>query len=313
MNLITNICIVLVISLFASSSFSASLEEITNYKKAEPEQIIAKSYSVKEIIDILLNHIDDDGRYVGGGNNNARTFSSEDARLAAFNKEKFGNCKEFYINTVASGGDMAFNSTIEFLLANNESSRERHSSDVQYALDSLEDPYLARTQSECKDNLVYATELRSLLDSIAKIVPSILDEKHKRVETAKAKEKMLLAKDLERKSAGLKAKDENAKKLTACRQKPKYKLYEVSLIIQRNNEIARYSQKEIDAQNEGAKISGVVNKRVMYEAGNRIVGAKASNKEAFVSYRKLGGTAKTPEAIAPTINPCASFENLSRL
>jgi hypothetical protein len=100
----------------------------------------------------------------------------------------------------------------------------------------------------------------------------------------------------------------NAKKLTACQQKVEYQLYEASLLIQLNNNIAKNSQKEIDSQKEGAKISGIVNKNVMYTAGNRIVGAKESNNKLFAAYKKLGGTAKTSETVVVPTNPCKSFE-----
>ena len=298
-------------SFFTSACYSDSLDDITNYKKPEKaEGVSITPYTTEEIINRIASHLDASGVFQGGSFKEG-VFFNEDPKTTAFNKSKFGNCSDFYVGQLGYGNS-AFENILQFSFPKNEEDKENSSKELKHDLEQLENPRMRHNEG-CENHLQYVIELREFLGLIAKTAPSILEKNQKKVESEKAKEKKLLAKDLERKNAELKANDENAKKLTACRQKPEYKLYEVSLIIQRNNEIARYSQKEIDSQNEGAKISGVVNKRVMYEAGNRIVGAKASNKEAFVSYKKLGGIAKTPETVVTTNNPCVSLEKLSGL
>jgi hypothetical protein len=320
-----------IVSCFTSTCYSTGLDDITSYKKeAEIEQISVAPYTTQEIIGKVANHLDEENVFqdeVYG----KEIFFYQDPKTIAFNKAKFGNCEEFYVGQ-SSLGNTAFNSTVKFFFPKNEEYKENLGGAVKGALKHLEDPFLGRSQPEnCKNHLAYATQLKDFLNSIAQAAPSILEKNQNKIAAAKIKEEKRLAVEKSmakenaskeaKKQADIQAKEKaekmgkeaNAKKLATCQQKVEYQLYEVSLLIQLNNNIAKNSQKEIDSQNESAKISGVVDKRVKYVAGNRIVGARESNKELFVAYKKMSGTAKTPETVVVPNNPCSSLEGLNSL
>lgn len=325
--LIKKIYTALIVSCFASTCYSAGLDDITSYKKAEEiEQIsVATPYTTKEIINKVASKLDEKNVFQVGSYGED-VFFYQDPKTIAFNKAKFGNCEEFYVGQ-SSFGNTAFNSTVKFLFPENEEHKENLGGAVKGALRQLEDPFLKGSMGgHCKNHLAYAAELKDFLNSIAQAAPSILEKNQNKLAAAKIKEekRLTVEKSIAKENANKEAKrladsqakdkaekigkEANAKKLASCKQQKEYKLFEVSAFIQLNNNIAKNSQKEIDSQKEGAKISGIVNKNVMYTAGNRIVGAKESNNELFAAYKKLGGTAKTSETVVVSTNPCKSFE-----
>jgi hypothetical protein len=315
-----------IICCFTSTCYSAGLDDITSYKKAaEIEQISVAPYTTQEIISKVAGHLDEKNVFQNG-EYGKEVFFYQDPKTIAFNKAKFGNCEEFYLGQ-SSFGNTAFNSTIKFLFPESEEYKENLAGAVKGALKQLEDPFIKGTiGGNCKNHLTYVAELKDFLNSIAQAAPSVLEKNQNKIAAAKNKaekrvatEKSIAKEKADKEAirqADMQAKNKaeklgiesNAKKLASCKQQKEYKIFEVSLFIQVNNNIAKNSQKEIDSQKEGAKISGIVNKNVMYTAGNRIVGAKESNNELFAAYKKLDGTAKTAETVVVPTNPCKSFE-----
>lgn len=98
----------------------------------------------------------------------------------------------------------------------------------------------------------------------------------------------------------------------AARQECMYsnlpKLNEQAAYIVMQLKALQHAQDEIKRQKEASKYSGFVDKRMMYEMGQRIISIKESLPIAFEEYKKLGGSAKSIEQVrALPGNPCDSL------
>jgi hypothetical protein len=176
---------------------------------------------------------------------------------------------------------------------------------------------------ECAGWRNYSTNLKEILNAVIQAAPAILKEKQRRVELeqmakiqkqnqanekARAKQQAGEKAEADRQALALaesKGAEERANELKACQATNEYKLYDISSSIENNQSIARSATLEMQRQKEGAKISGYVNKQVMYEMGNRVAGANRLNKEKFEVYKKLGGVARNVESVKTLPNPCS--------
>lgn len=250
-----------------------------------------------------------------------------DLRAKALNEKYFGECEYFDIRFNGRDGGRLFQATLWYLFPENEQQKEQASKTIKEGLASIERE--AREEGSeyrvkaCKDGWhQYSANLKEIINAVIQAAPAILKEKQRMVEMAKAaklqaqnqanekaraKQQAQEKADADRKSLELAervGREERANQLKACQATEGYKLYSASATIEYNQAVARSAEMEIQRQKEAGKISGFVNKQVMYEMGNRVAGANRLNKENFEVYKKLGGTAKSIGAVKSLPNPC---------
>lgn len=280
---------------------AAGIDDITNYQpppKGESPHIV-EPYTANEIIAIVPDHLDDRGIY-----DQRDMLLWDNPKAKAFDEYHFGKCTGLYISVSPMGsknripggwynpyGSKLLQDVLIFSFPKNEEDKINAASRMKYDLNQIEQYNFRR--DGCTDLPPKITQLKMLLDDIIQAAPSILQEKQRMV-----KEKMA------RIATEKQSKEEHTNELKACQNTNQYKLYEISKSIEINKAIAKNAQLEMQRQEEGAKISGLVDKRVMYEMGNRIAGVNRLNKENFEAYNKLGGSAKNIESVHGLPNPC---------
>jgi hypothetical protein len=305
--------------------YAAGLDDITGYQSPVQAGASVKSYTTDEIISILPSSLNDNGIYIGGhhGVYGENWVDYEDPRALALDEEKFGECDAYYIRMDLSYGGIAFTNTLRYLFPESEEKKVRAISDLKDAMKYLADPgNLHYSSNKCADRDKYSVQLKEILNAVIQAAPTILKEKQRMVEMAKAaktqEQNQVKEKAREKQQAGEKAEadrqalalaerkgaEERANELRACQATNEYKLYDISSSIENNQLIARSATLEMQRQKEGAKISGYVDKQVMYEMGNRVAGANRLNKEKFEVYKKLGGAARNVESVKTLPNPC---------
>jgi hypothetical protein len=248
------------------------------------------------------------------------------SRAEAFDKENFGECKELYFNfaevkSSQSDGGYALELTMKFLFSSDEKDKVDASEKLKKTLSGFEGSmsYDNSRKSNCPS--AYA-RLKEILNAVIEAAPGILEEKQRTFEIAQeaktkaqsqAIEKAKLKEQADAKEkadmqamqlAEAKGREERANKLKACQSGNAYKLYETSVTINNNRVMANNARLAIQQQEEGAKVSGYVNKNVMYKAGNIIAEAESVKKGNFELYKKLGGTAWTIDSVEVLPNPC---------
>ncbi len=309
------------ICIFSMGSFcanAASLDDVINYQ-APPAVVKVESkppYTIQDILNKIPDALDDKGVLLPYSDNWIR---SEEPGAIAFDKEKFGECADFYIfNGGDSQGRKTINSTLLFLFSSVESEKERGRHNLKFGLERLSDPNSRRYNAEaCYNNPQLLTNYKEIINAVIQAAPSVLEEKRRLVaeKQNKAKREQQAKQEAEEKAvlerqanmlAAEKAEEARLAKLTACKNSNAYKLYESSAMIEVNNSNIGWAKNKIMQQEEGAKISGFVDKRVMYEMGNTIAQATRSNTELYGIYKQSGGTAKSVELVRATSpsNPC---------
>ncbi len=98
-----------------------------------------------------------------------------------------------------------------------------------------------------------------------------------------------------------------AQKLNGCLASPAYKLWEASLQVQQGEEMITNAQRALDHDDAVQRESGVTDLAARRAAGERIVAGKDLVKNTFELYKKLGGTAATPEKVVPSPDPAAQY------
>lgn len=292
-----------------------SLDDIINEKPAPASVKVTQlpPFSAKTFIDEITDVLDDNGSL------KSRGWLPRDIQEKAvdFDKENFGECIDFYLQRGGTAsptyGSEALANTSSFLFSATESEKEIGRSNLKMYLGMLAEPgYRKYSPKSCVGNPKPLENLKELLNTIINAAPAIIDEKRRlaavhREEDAKKQAK--LDEEKQRVQTALlaaeRAEEERLAKLTACRETSAYKLYESSALIVLVNSQANSAKLEIKHQEEGAKISGYVDKQVMYKMGNTIAEATRLNQELFASYRKLGGPAKNVESVRELPNPCS--------
>lgn len=312
------------------SVFAVGIDDIMSYqpKSVQPESGSVQPYTIQDIINKLPGMLDDNGVY--NGIEGLPEFMEEsqyaDPRTVAFDVEKFGKCDDFYIHKRYSYGGIAFRRTLEYFFPENEKRKIRVSSDLKSAMKYIEDPgNLYYGDKRCVNRYKYISNLKEILNSAIQAAPMILQEKQRMVameqagkiqnqnrenEKAKAKQQAEEKAKADRQAiefAEIKGREDRSNKLKACQNTNDYKLYEISTAIEGGQVMVNDAQLEIQRQKEGAKISGYVDKQVMYQMGNRIVGVSRLNNENYQVYKKLGGSAQNIESIHKLPNPCQMY------
>lgn len=320
---------------------AAGIDDIVNYQP-QPTQTAPKGaqpYTLQDVINNLPNALDDSGVYKGitrrDGWGRDGWIDPNDPRALAFDEANFGECEEFYIHSdrnqfgkhnANNYGALVFFSTLEYMFPANEIAKADASKMVKNNLAQLENKrnnfYTTETEQRCPNLDDYAVRLKEILNTVIQAAPAILVEKQRMVEIAqeanrrKQNQEIEIAKAKEQADekakgdrqaieiAELKGREERANRLKACEATNAYKLYKSSAAIEYNQSLANNAHHAIQRQEEGAKISGYVDKAVMYKMGNVIVEANRLNKENFEGYKQLGGAARKIEAVKSLPNPC---------
>lgn len=306
-----------ILFLLTFSVFAAGIEDITGYQPPARAGGSVAPYTIQDIINNLPSALDDDGIYKG------RWVEWNDPKAVATDEENFGKCEYFYIRLNGKMGGHTFEWTLHYLFPENEAQKITASEVIKRNFAEIE----RETNSEygvkaCADWRNYSANLKVILNAVIQAAPAILKEKQRRIEFAQteklnkqnqAKEKTRAKQLAEEKDkadklamvlAESKGREEREKNLKSCQATSVYKLHEVSASIAYNKTIANDAEQKIQHQKEVEKISGYVDKQVMYEMGDRIVGANKLNKENFEVYKKLGGTESSVESVRMLPNPC---------
>ena len=315
--------IIVLISILNATSGTASavgLDDAINYKSpATPDESSnASPYTIEELIKKIPDMLTNDGVYIY---RRSAWFGPSDPKSVAFNKVNFGNCDQLYIaNNSTSRGTVIIVSALEFSFPENEKYKTHASDTLKMNINSLGD---IPNSTRCRENTsAKILKIKELANAIIQSAPSILAEKQKRVEAAKAIEdeksrqvdasKKAAAKERERVTSEINSKNlalaqglkERDARTEACKKTPIYKLYESSNAIVRLRSMESNAQQKINNQEKAAKISGIVDKKVMCDAGNLIVWARKLSAESFVTYKQLGGSARSVELVIPSQDPC---------
>lgn len=295
---------------------AANIDDVINYKP--PTQVVSnalQAFSVTDIINILPTALDDKGVYRGNESSVYKGFW-EDPRAKSFDKENFGDCEAFYIQGFGSAAKGGFESILRFSFPENEESKINASRGIKYSLEYLEKT--GTLGSKCTNREKHTARIKVIFNAIIQAAPEILKEKQRSIEIVTQKrmqeqlEKNVVQSKMQAeakvKADGLvaesKLNEERNRKTEICQNSSEYKLYHSSAIIESNNAVVENAKLTIQRQEEGAKISGVLDKRVMYEMGNKIAEGSRLNTDNFEIYKKLGGTAKRKELVRKLNNPC---------
>jgi organic radical activating enzyme len=236
------------------------------------------------------------------------------ARVEAFNSNNFGNCEEFYLhlNQLEKNFDImrsrdwlaeyTFRQYLKVLFNGGRPPYEENVSATQSLLQRLQNPEtFSGHRSTCEEHEKYFVRFKEILDAVTQAAPAIV-EQNKRIAQAIRDTKNKEYEDVAAKSAA------REKTRNACLNSNQYKLYSFSQMIAGNRTQIAWAQQVIEREKAGAKISGYVNKQIMYEKGNQIASLKASNEEKFKYYKAAGGTAKNIDSVnAISVNPCAEL------
>jgi hypothetical protein len=298
------------------SASAAGLDDITGYRPAQSGGSVLP-YTVQDIINKLPSALDEDGVYKG------EWVDFRDPRAVATDEDQFGKCEFFYIRMNGKTGGHTFDWTLRYLFPENEAQKISASEVIKKNLAEIEREENSEYGVEaCTDWRKYSANLKEMLNAVIQAAPTILKEKQRMVTAAKeaklqeqnqANEKARAKQQAQEKAEADKralelaervGSEERANALKKCQATDGYKLYSVSATIEYNQAVARSAEMEIQHQKEASKISGVINKQVMYEMGNRVAGASRLNKENFEVYKKLGGAAKSIGAVKSLPNPC---------
>lgn len=306
--LISAIVTAISIFLFPSLTFSASFDDVLNYK-SPPPQVLPKNvqpYTVQEIISILPNALDEKGAYDQHGAREDWFLEhyENDPRAIAFSEENFGSCRNFYIQSRhhwAAGP--IFEDTLYFIFPSSEDSKTRARIRIQSGLNRIEEDMKSGNiyaTDNCTDWKGYEARLKEILNTVIQAAPAILQAKKNMVAIAQASQ----AKGKADERIRQKKDEENSNKLKACQNTNEYKLYETSISIVNGQQTINNAEQTIQREKDGARISGYVNKQVMYQMGSLISRVNRQNDENFDKYRKLGGSAWRIGSVKATPNPC---------
>jgi len=231
----------------------------------------------------------------------------------AFDEANFGKCKDYYIHeyrdgvTITTVGGLIFDYTLQYLFPQNEFSKKMASEDVKERLAQFE--HNARTgsyqgNSKCTDWKNYEARLKEILNTVIQAAPEILQAKKNMVAIAQASEAKEKADGQAKILAERKKNEERSNKLKVCQNTNEYKLYETSTAIVNGQQTINNAEQTIQREKDGSKISGYVNKQLMYQMGNLISMTSRQNDENFDKYKKLGGSAWRIGSVKAIPNPC---------
>lgn len=302
---------------------------VPEVKVAQPEikkEVVG--YTVQDIVKMLPIYVDHRGKY---GRLNSDYYDRDRfintvpnvptpeemlfvaERVEAFNQANFGSCDRYYLHLSQLEknfdimrsrdwlAEYAFRSYLETLFNGKSNPDEWNVSATLDLLKSLQNPETFAGRSECSEHEKYFVQFKEILDAVTQAAPAIV-EQNKRIAQAIRDTKIKEYEDVAAKSVA------REKTRNACLNSNQYKLYYFSQIIAGNLTQIAWAQQAIEREKAGAKISGYVNKQIMYEKGNQIASLKASNEEKFKYYRAAGGTAKKIDGvIAASVNPCAEL------
>lgn len=302
-----------ILLLLTFSAFAAGIDDLTNYQSPSThvDSSRVQPYTIEDIINILPNSLDENGVHLTDNflleKQNAwhsRKYRN-DPRAIAFDEEKFGKCEKYYLRKYqGSNGGMIFDHTLAYLFPKNEDQKLQASHNIKNMMKDLvpswKDDAMHRSGGVCGKWEEYNIQLKEILNAVIQAAPTILQAKHRMVaedQATKAKQDAYIL--AERKKG-----EEQSNKLKTCQNTNEFKLYKASVIIENNHAIAKNAQLEIDRQKEIQKVSGFLDKQVMYEMGNRIVEVNKLNKENFAAYKKFGGSARNVESVHSLPNPC---------
>jgi hypothetical protein len=303
-------------------AYATDIDDAINYKPSTQVASNAiQAFSIQDIIHILPTALDDKGVYHGDESSATYiTYTSfwKDPRAKAFDKENFEECEAFYLHGFGSAAKGGFESILRFSFPENEERKINASKAIRYSLDYLEKN--GTLGAKCANREKYTAVVKAIFNTIIQAAPEIIKEKQRSVEIAAQKRTQVqleenfaqskIQAEAKAKADGIvaesKSNDERNRKTEICQNSNEYKLYQSSAIIESNNVIVENAKLTIQRQEEGAKISGVFDKRVMYEMGNKIIEGNRLNTENFEIYKKIGGTAKRKELVRKLSNPCIS-------
>ncbi|MDP2804365.1 MAG: hypothetical protein Q8O24_00330 [Gallionellaceae bacterium] len=273
--------VICVLSLISFCAHAAGLDDVLNYKQpvVVVEEKAVETYTFQDIIGTIPALIDAKSPQQARGN-----WPPRGEKLDAFNKKNFGECQKFYLEEGSSYTRKALLSLIEFLFEENESRKVYLQRELEWALGDLERISPELNGVKCSAAQDYLLKVKELINAIIQAAPDIKKEKQKE----KQKEQ------------------EKSAKLAVCQNTNAYKLHRVSKSIEHNNSLINQAQLEMKREEEVAKISGFLDKQVMYNRGNKIALGNRYNAGLFEEYRQLGGTAKSVEQVRATSasDPC---------
>jgi Tfp pilus assembly protein PilX len=112
-------------------------------------------------------------------------------------------------------------------------------------------------------------------------------------------------------SAAKDAREAQAKareqKLKECMESPAYKLWQASLKVEQGERMISGAQKTLDHDDAVVQESGIADLASRRRAGQDIVAGKTLVEDAFAAYKKLGGTASSPEEVKAGPDPCQEY------
>jgi hypothetical protein len=98
--------------------------------------------------------------------------------------------------------------------------------------------------------------------------------------------------------------------LAECRTTKRGELYEAATAIIADIESKATAQQAIARERRVGEVSGMVDKVALHDAGESIIEADEDMRERWAAYKKLGGTAKSPQAISRNLaDPCVEQES----
>jgi hypothetical protein len=96
-------------------------------------------------------------------------------------------------------------------------------------------------------------------------------------------------------------------KLQQVLDSPAYKLWQASSRVEAGLRMIKFGQQALDHDDAVQRESGVIDLTARRSAGEKVVTGKQLVESAFAEYRKLGGTAQTPEEVRAGADPLKEY------
>lgn len=99
-------------------------------------------------------------------------------------------------------------------------------------------------------------------------------------------------------------------RLATCKTTKRGQLYDAAQSIIGDLDSKRAAKEALARERKVGAVSGMVDKIVLHDAGEAVIAADEDIREQWPTYKKLGGTAESPQTISRKYpNPCAEEES----
>jgi len=172
--------------------------------------------------------------------------------------------------------------------------------------------YAIKKQDQTEQHQATVEKDKQQADAVERQAEAEREQKAKQLKAAEDARKASIAAEEAVKAEAVKEaraaqQEDRAKKLGECLESPAYKIWQASLRVATGVKMIRDAQTLLAHDNAVARESDVSNLAERRKAGEDMVTGKILVEKSFAEYKKVGGTASTPEEVVPGPDPAAQY------